>query len=122
MLSYITAHGMGLCRRTEAGVPAVSEIFSPPIPFLWQYGFADHKKLLESLLDQPRLAPGDGESALGFQRRVSPGNPKLTESLCTGCSSFVAASKNPALLDLAEKIHICASSKIINPPSGISVP
>src|SRR5437870_4736726 len=62
-------------------------------------------------LNRPSAVQGSGESIPVFHRRVSPGNSKLTESLCSGCNAFVAASVNPKLLDLVERSHTCSGSR-----------
>jgi len=42
-----------------------------------------------------------------FRRSLSRQHARLMESNCNTCSSFVAASVRPELLDLLEKLHFC---------------
>jgi hypothetical protein len=42
-----------------------------------------------------------------FRRSLNRQNVRLTESTCTNCRSFVAASVRPELLDFIEKLHFC---------------
>ena len=42
-----------------------------------------------------------------FRRSLSRKNNRLMESTCKNCSSFVAASVRPELLDFIEKLHFC---------------
>ncbi len=42
---------------------------------------------------------------------------RLMESTCRNCSSFVAASVRPEMLDFIEKLHLCILRQAIFPPS-----
>jgi hypothetical protein len=51
----------------------------------------------------PKQSPDYGV----FRRSLSRENARLMESTCRNCSSFVAASVRPELLDFIEKLHLC---------------
>jgi hypothetical protein len=50
-----------------------------------------------------------------FRRSLSRQNARLTESTCKTCSSFVAASVRPDLLDLIERLHFCILQNQFSP-------
>jgi hypothetical protein len=56
-----------------------------------------------------KTSPGGQKSSpdYGVFRRSIGRNNKLMESTCKNCSSFVAASVRPELLDFIEKLHLC---------------
>src|SRR5947207_6716432 len=91
--------------------PLFVDIFCFQSLFCGNIVVANQEKLLENLLNRPSAVQGSGEAIPVFHRRVSPGNSKLTESLCSGCNAFVAASVNPKLLDLVERSHTCSGSR-----------
>lgn len=62
----------------------------------------------------------------GCHRRTNLFAPRLLESYCEACGLLVAASPWPALLDIAENVHICpvhghyeAGSSPPKPPQSV---
>jgi hypothetical protein len=51
-------------------------------------------------------------SRLRFKHQPSWPHTGLVESVCSNCSSFVAASSRPEVLRFVEKLHLCGRNTV----------